>query len=124
MIGHGQSFKFGETTLPHITNIQVQDQGNILSSVVADLAYQKRDVAPGTFGFTVDLEVPATGVHTLEGILKSGSFDDFECISGGVKYTGSKAISGGYTKSSPSGGKVAINVTFAVDGSVTLAAPS
>jgi hypothetical protein len=120
--GHGQTFQFGAQVIPHIQSIQVQDQGNILSEVVADQDYAVREVTPGQFGFTVNFLLPVATPHTLLNAIKSNTQGAIDADVGGVNYDAAVGFSGGFTKSSPSNGWITVSAQFAVSGAVTIAA--
>ena len=118
--GQGQTAVIFSQTIPNVTRIDVNNTGNVISETVADGIVTQ---ALGTgWSFTINFIDPTTATHTLEGAIKAGATGAITIESGQTKYTSSDGRSGGFNKSSPSGGFITYALTISVDDDPSLAA--
>lgn len=121
--GHGQSVKFGTTTIPGVESVKSNLKGQIQTKVVADQQYPIAITIPGQAKWSVTFNLPETGAHTLLAALAFGLVATFEHDDvDGVKYTATGAISAGYDVSADSGGWVTITWEVVANGAVSVAA--
>lgn len=121
--GHGQSFKFGSTTIPHVESVRVMNKGRIITKTVADLAYDIAVAAKASPKFTVNFVVPSSGAAAIMNAIDqavAGAIDAGN-IAGVLDYNAAEAYSEGPEVSSPSGDIAVCSVVFTVSGAMTTA---
>lgn len=119
--GHGQTFVFGTTTIPHITDINITNRGQTITQPVADLQYELAVAVRKSPKFDVNFVLPVTAKASLlaaidqavTGLIDAGNV-------AGLDYDAASAISEGYTISSGVASLVVATVTFTVSGSMTV----
>lgn len=121
--GHGQSFKFGTMTIPHVESVRVMNKGRIITKTVADLAYDLSVAAKSAPKFTVNFVVPSTGAAALMNAIDQAAKAAIDAgnIAGVLDYNAAEAYSEGPEVSSPSGDLAVCSVVFTVSGSMTVA---
>lgn len=120
--GSGQTFEFGSTAFTHIRQIDVINEGTILSETVSDGVQQ---ITLGTgWRFRVVWLAPNTGTHTLEAAIKAGQSGAIDAEVGHTTYTSASGKSNGFTKSSPSNNWITYTAEFVIDDDPTLGAPA
>ena len=118
--GQGQTATIFAQAIPNVQSIEVDNTGDGLKETVADGVVT---AALGTgWEFTINFIAPTTATHTLEDAIKAGESGAITIESGKTKYTSSAGRSGGFRKSSPSGGFITYSLTISVDNDPTLAA--
>lgn len=121
--GHGQTFKFGSTTLPNVEDVKFTAKGQILSKVVADAAFPISATIPGLAKWTVTFNLPAATPHTLLAAIAQGTTGAIEHDKvDGLKITAADGIAAGYDVGAPSGGWVTVTSEFTASGAITVAA--
>lgn len=121
--GHGQSFKFGTTTLPSVNDVKFTSKGSIMSKVVADQPLPITITIPGLAKWTVTFDLPATTPQTTLAAIAQGLTGAIEWNDvAGIKITAANGMANGYDVGAPSGGWVTITAEFVASGSVTVAA--
>lgn len=120
--GHGQSFKFGNTTIPGLEDAKLTNKGQIMSKVVADQALPITITIPGLAKWTVTFNLPATTPHTLLAAIAQGLTGAIEHNDvDGVKFTAANGQCNGYDVGAPAGGWVTVTAEFAASGSLVVA---
>lgn len=123
--GHGQSFKFGSTTIPHVEDAKLTNKGQIMSKAVADLTLPLTISIPGLAKWTVTFTLPSTTPQTVLAAIAQGTAGAIEHNDvDGVKFTAAAGVSNGYDVGAASGGWVTITAEFAASGALTVAAAS
>lgn len=120
--GSGQTFEFGATELTHIRQIDVINEGTIISETVSD-GVQQLTIGTG-WRFRVTWLAPNTASHTLEGAIKASTEATLDATAGHTRYTATTCRSNGFTKSSPSAAMITYTAEFVIDDDPTLAAPA